>query len=215
MSWRQQRPTRRASAHPYIGRRMSEAEHKQQEANREAQRTGVEAEALVERMGAEYLRAEYAYIRKRSEPYRRIGGVGKGGVFRAVNTGASGPDFELWLADGRAGLLELKSRKGSRVPLDAVGGAQALALRRCVSWGHLALVLVRLDGVWWLVDYSAWTHSHKRSLNAVDLEAQGARVPVTADGFPDFLAVLERAQEQARVFCAGLVRGAEQADHTD
>ena len=151
MSWRQQRPTRRASAHPYIGRRMSEAEHKQQEANREAQRTGVEAEALVERMGAEYLRAEYANIRKRSEPYRRIGGVGKGAVFRAVNTGASGPDFELWLADGRAGLLELKSRKGSRVPLDAVGGAQALALRRCVSWGHLALVLVRLDGVWTVV----------------------------------------------------------------
>jgi len=52
-------------------------------------------------------------------------------------------------------------------------------------------------------------------LNAADLEVQGARVPVTADGLPDFLAVLERAQEQARVFCEGLVRGAEQADHTD
>ena len=205
MSWRQHRPTRRAARSPWMNRRgMSDQEARQAEANREAQQSGVEAERQVELVGVAYEREGLAHIRKRAEPYRRVGSAGRGGAFTAVPTGSGGPDFEVWCADGRAGLMELKSRKGGRVPLAAVGDAQAQALARCVAWGHLALVLVRLEGVWWLVDYSAWTHVSKRSLNATDLDAQGALVHMREDGLPDILEAIPRAQERARVFCVSL-----------
>jgi len=183
---------------------MSDQEARQAEANREAQQSGVDAERQVELVGAAYEREGRAHIRKRAELYRRVGSAGRGGAFTAVPTGAGGPDFEVWCADGRAGLMELKSRKGGRVPLAAVGAAQAQALARCVAWGHLGLVLVLLEGVWWLVDYAAWAHPSKRSLNAVDFEAQGALVQMRADGLPDILEAIPRAQERARVFCARL-----------
>lgn len=202
MSWRTHRPTRQAAQKPYLRqRRLTEAEQRRKDASREAQRTGVDAEQLVESMASEYLTAQ---VRKRYEPYRRIGGVGKGGVFKAVNTGSSGPDFEIWLSNGRAGLIEVKSRKGARMPLAAVGDAQALALQRCVEWGHLAFVLVRLDHEWFMVHYSAWTHHKKRSLNRTDLSEQGAQCPVDDRGRPDFLAVLERAERAAACYVATL-----------
>lgn len=161
--------------------------------NREAQRSGANAEYLVEQIGIHYEAKMLARVRKRYEPYKRVGGAGKNGLFKAVNIGSSGPDFELWLADGRAGLLEVKSRKGNRVTLSCVGEAQAMDLTRMSYWGHLALVLVRIAEAWYLVDYRAWTHDKKRSLNARDLEIQGARVPINEHGLPDFLAVVEDA----------------------
>jgi hypothetical protein len=202
MSWRTHRPTRAAAEKPYLRqRRLTEAEQRKRDASREAQRTGVDAETLVESMGAEY---KDAVLRKRHEPYRRIGGAGKGGVFKAVNTGSSGPDFEIWLKDGRAGFIEVKSRKGSRVPLAAVGDAQALALQRCVEWGHLSFVLVRLDHEWFLVHYSAWTHHKKRSLNRTDLSVQGVQCAVDQLGRPDFLSVLSQAERAAAVYIQSL-----------
>lgn len=213
MSWRTHRPTRQTAKTPYLRqRRLSEAEQRKKDASREAQRTGVDAEQLVESMASEYLTAQ---VRKRYEPYRRIGGVGKGGVFKAVNTGSSGPDFEVWLSNGRAGLIEVKSRKGTRVPLSAVGESQALALRRCVEWGHLAFVLVRLDHEWFLIHYSAWTHHKKRSLNRTDLSVQGAQCPTDAQGRPDFLSVMRDAERKAQVYIASLPPRGEGADEAD
>jgi len=173
--------------------------NKKRQASSEAQQRGSSAESLVIESAAHYLRAGRCLLRKRYEPYRRVGGV-KEGLFKAVNIGASGPDFELWLDDGRAGLMEVKSRKGKRVQLGAVGGPQAEALERLSRWGHLALVLVRLAGAWYLVDFRAWTHASKRSLNEDDLERQGARVDITPHGFPDFLASIDLAQERATAY---------------
>tara|TARA_Y100000114_G_C11746230_1_gene321748 strand:- start:751 stop:1314 length:564 start_codon:yes stop_codon:yes gene_type:complete len=166
---------------------------KQQRANREAQQSGVNAEYLVEQRSVIYEAQMLARVRKRHEPYRRVGGVGKNGMFKAINTGASGCDFELWLSDGRAGMMEVKSRKAPRIQLSCVGDAQALDLTRLSHWGHLALVLVRLVDSWYLIDYRAWTHESKRSLNADDLAKQGARVDLDEHGHPMFIEAIDRA----------------------
>lgn len=194
---------RRREYAPYMRRRPpSRSSNRTSDVNREAQRSGANAEYLVEQIGIHYEAKMIARVRKRYEPYKRVGGAGKNGLFKAVNIGSSGPDFELWLADGRAGLLEVKSRKGGRVTLSCVGEAQAMDLTRMSYWGHLALVLVRLAEEWYLVDYRAWTHDKKRSLNARDLEIQGARVPINEHGLPDFLAVLGDAISAADRYLA-------------
>lgn len=177
---------------------------KQQRSNREAQRSGANAEYLVEQRAVIYEAKMVARVRKRHEPYRRVGGVGKNGLFKAVNTGASGCDFELWLSDGRAGMMEVKSRKAKRIQLGAVGDAQALDLTRLSHWGHLAFVLVRLVDSWYLVDYRAWTHESKRSLNEDDLSKQGAHVEIDEHGHPMFVEAIDRAIQQANIYTLSL-----------
>lgn len=179
---------------PYTRRRYPT---KQQQANREAQRSGANAEYLVEQRAVIYEAQMIAKIRKRYEPYRRVGGAGKNGMFKAVNIGASGADFELWLEDGRAGYMEVKSRKAKRIQLGAVGDAQAIELTRLSHWGHLALVLVRLVDEWFLIDYRAWTHQKKRSLNRDDLMLQGARCEVDEHGFPMFVESIDLCKQRA------------------
>jgi len=177
---------------------------KQQLSNREAQQSGANAEHLVEQAGIIYESTMRARIRKRYEPYKRVGGVGKSGMFKAVNTGASGPDFEVWLDDGRAGLMEVKSRKTGRVQLGAVGATQACDLARMSHWGHLALVLVRLEAEWYLVDYRAWTHEKKRSLNNEDLNRQGIAVPTDERGAPLFIDVIDDCIRRADEYLSTL-----------
>lgn len=182
---------------PYSRRRYPS---KQQISNREAQRSGANAEYLVEQRAVFYEAKMLAKVRKRHEPYRRIGGAGRGGMFKAVNTGSSGADFELWLEDGRAGMMEVKSRKAKRVQLGAVGDAQALELTRLSHWGHLAFVLVRLVDEWFLIDYRAWTHQNKRSLNRDDLMRQGARCDVDEHGFPMYLEAIDISIQRANEY---------------
>lgn len=98
-----------------------------------AKKSGESAEELVELVGALYLKEGRAELRKRPEPYRRVGAAAASGQFTAAPLAKSGPDFDLALPDGRAGLIELKSRKGRRVPLRAVGEAQGAALERRVA----------------------------------------------------------------------------------
>lgn len=216
MSWSSHKPTRRWHTKQQNKQRaLSEADYRRKEANREAQRTGVDAERLVEERASGYLREKQCYVRKRYEPYRRIGKAGANNAFKAVPIGASGPDFEIWLPDGRAGLIEVKSRKGSRISLSAVGDTQALALRRMAEWGHLALVLVRLDGEWFLVSYVAWTHHKKRSLNRDDLLVQGVRCVEDADGRPDFLSVIDDALHVGACYVASLPAREERDNDTD
>lgn len=191
---------------PHARRRYPTRQTKRQASNREAQRSGANAEYLVEQSGIKYESQMRARVRKRYEPYKRVGGAGKNGLFKAVNTGASGPDFEIWLSDGRAGLMEVKSRKASRVPLGAIGDTQACDLTRMSHWGHLALVLVRLADQWYLLDYRAWTHERKRSLNAEDLRCQGAEVRVDELGAPLFVEAIDTAIQRATDYLAHLER---------
>lgn len=147
-----------------------------------AKRNGAAAEDEVEALAAQLLNEGKAEINKRFEPYKRIGG-GTAGGFRAVNIGKSGCDYEVLLPDGRAGHLEVKSREADRIPKDALDPVQQAQLARRVAWGQLALVLVRLRGVWFLVPYANWHLGDRKSHNA----AQLAEVGFLLGDSPDFL----------------------------
>jgi len=157
-----------------------------------AKQNGADAETLVLQMGEIYAREYRAEIQKRYEPYKRLGGGATGGTFRAAYLGKSGCDFELWLADGRAGHLEMKSRDADRISKDCIDEAQRAQLSRRLAWGQLALILVRLRDMWFLCSYSRWNDSARKSHNALQLREIGVQVPLR-DGLPDFLEVLPAA----------------------
>lgn len=152
---------------------------------KKAKVNGAEAESLVESIAGDYLKRGVAEIGKRYEPHKRVGGGA--GHFKAVYLGKAGCDYEMYLADGRAGMLELKSRSGLRVTKDAIDSFQQAQLARRVAWGQLAKVIVRLDNGWYLVDYSRWHEGDRKSHNAEQLLEIGCAIPVDAKGRPDFL----------------------------
>jgi hypothetical protein len=170
-----------------------------------AKKSGESAEELVELVGALYLREGRAELRKRPEPYRRVGAAAASGQFTAAPLAKSGPDFDLALPDGRAGLMELKSRKGRRVPLRAVGEAQGEALERRVAWCGFGVVLVCLwdDGVsarWWVVDWRRWREARAlgyKSLSCDELDGVGVACALLPGQRPDWLPALLRAHEEA------------------
>lgn len=170
--------------------------NKARQSSSESQQRGANAESLVLESAAHYLRAGRCLLRKRYEPYKRVGRAGKNGMFKAFPAGSSGPDFELWLSDGRAGMIELKARNDVRIRLADVNPPQASELDRLTMWGQIALVLVWLNGEWFLVDWRAWTHEKKRSLNASDLTLQGASVSADQHGLPMWLDSLDLAIER-------------------
>lgn len=170
-----------------------------------AKKSGESAEELVELVGRAYLAEERAELRKRPEPYRRIGAAHANKHFTAAPLSKSGPDFDLALPDGRAGLIELKSRKGRRVPLRSVGEAQGSALRRRVSWKGFGVVIVCLwdEGVaarWWVVDWRRWEQARERgykSLSAEDLDQVAVPCDLIYGQRPDWLPALLKADEEA------------------
>lgn len=155
-----------------------------------AKRNGANAESLVEQMALTYAREGVAELSKRYEPYKRVSSGGSNGVFRAAYLGCSGCDYELWLKDGRAGHLELKSREADRINKDVLDENQKAQLQRRLDWGQLALVLVRLRGEWILINYARWLEDTRKTHNREQLLEIGAVVPLR-EGLPDFLAVLD------------------------
>lgn len=152
-----------------------------------AKLNGADAEDAVNMIANLYLQEGSAEICKRYEPYRRVGSGGK--VFKATYTERAGCDFELWLADGRAGHIELKSREADRIPKSAIDDMQSAQLSRRLAYGHLALVLVRLRGVWYLVPWERWQEGERKSHNAKQLEEIGVKLPLRS-GLPDLLSAL-------------------------
>lgn len=156
-----------------------------------AKQNGQDAETLVQLAASAYAQEYLAEVNKRYEPYRRLGGS-SGGTFRATYLAKSGCDFELWLPDGRAGHLEMKSRDAERIPKDAIDDTQKAQLHRRLAWGQLALILVRLQGEWFLVSFARWNDGARKSHNRAQLLEIGAPVHIK-DGYPDFLAALPAA----------------------
>lgn len=152
-----------------------------------AKANGRSAEEEVEEIAALYASDYRCEMSKRYEPYRRVSG-GQGGSFRAIYLGKSGCDYELWLEDGRAGHVEVKSREADRVAKDVIDDTQKAQLNRRLAWGQLAIVLVRLRGVWFAVNFSKWHNGDRKSHNAEQLEELGVKLGAT----PDFLPHIER-----------------------
>lgn len=153
-----------------------------------AKANGASFEAQLELLSAAYARHGFMELCKRYEPYKRVSS-GAGSTFRAIYAGKSGCDFEIWLCDGRAGHLEAKSREAERIPKDALDEAQQAQLQRRVDWGQLALVLVRLQGVWYMVNYNRWHEGDRKSHNHEQLAEIGWKLKVT-DGIPDLMTPL-------------------------
>lgn len=140
-----------------------------------AKRNGQSAEEVVEKT-AEYLAEQgLADLEKRYEPYKRVS-RGSGSTFRGVYLGKSGCDYEIWLPDGRAGMLEVKSREGIRIETSAVDSKQAEQLSRRARWRQLAFVLVRLSSNWFLVPWSNWMHPERKSHNLEQLGQIGFKL---------------------------------------
>ena len=115
-------------------------------------------ESEVERVAALYRRSGAAMLLKRYEPYRITGRLAHGG-FRGVHLKKSGPDYSLWLPDGRSGLIEVKS--GTRPTLDPL---QVAMLAQTLNWGYLSLVLYRSPSAeWYLIHYRDWAPCKGRS----------------------------------------------------
>ena len=172
-----------------------------------AKRAGESTEELVMQVGRMYLQHERAEIRKRPEPYRRIGGARPNGQFTAAPLSKSGPDFDVALPDGRAGLIEVKSRKGHRIPLSAVGDIQYQALARRVHWHGFGMILVMLwkegqETRWWAIDCRRWNEAKKKgykSLSDQDLDLLGVRCELLVGHKPDWLPALLKADQEAKI----------------
>ncbi len=121
-----------------------------------SKKNGQSAEDQVEETAKYYLSTGQAEINKRYEPYKRIGGGGSGGIFKAVYKGKSGCDYALYLPDGRAGMIEVKSREADRIYISVIDEMQKEQLKRRYDWDQLALILVRMRGEWYLVSYFNW-----------------------------------------------------------
>ena len=170
-----------------------------------AKKAGESAEELMMLVVQHYLKANCAELRKRPEPYRRVGAALSNGQFIAAPLAKSGPDFDLALPDGRSGLIELKSRKGKRVPLSAVGVVQGDALARRIAWRGFGIVMVMLwnEGVearWWAVDWRRWLEARQRgykSFSNEDLNRLGVPCPLMIGARPDWLPALLQADQEA------------------
>ena len=170
-----------------------------------AKKAGESAEDMMMLVGQQYLIAEVAELRKRPEPYRRVGAALANGQFIAAPLSKSGPDFDLALPDGRAGLIELKSRKGKRVPLNSVGQVQGDALARRIKWSGFGVVMVMLwdEGVearWWAVDWRRWHAARERGLKSFSdkqLDVIGTPCELMLGARPDWLPALLKASLSA------------------
>ena len=171
----------------------------------QAKKAGESAEQLFLKTGDLYLSQARAELRKRPEPYRRVGAALANGQFTAAPIAKSGPDFDLILPDGRSGLLELKSRRAKRIPLRSVGPAQQAALQRRVEWRGFGAVVVMLwsfesPARWWVVDWRAWHRGLDAGINSwrdTDLDEVGVSCELLLGDLPDFLPALLSAAEAA------------------
>jgi len=156
-----------------------------------SQSQGILFEDYLVKLSEYYEQQGLGLIKKRYEPYRRIGKNLSGGRFVAHYLGMSGADFEIFLSNGKSGLLEVKKRATKSIAFDTLNEKQHEELSKMNAWGFLALVLVYLEceeGGWFLIPYSQFTHETKKSLNLKELEA--FKVNILANGLPDLLSRL-------------------------
>ena len=170
-----------------------------------AKKVGESAEEMIIKVGQIYLTQNLAEVRKRPEPYRRIGAAKSNGQFTAVPLSKSGPDLDLSLPDGRCGLLEVKSRKSHRIPLSAVGDAQDEALKRRIEWNGFGVILIMLwkEGVaaqWWAIDWRRWNQAKERgykSLSIDDLNQVAIACEMLVGRKPHWLPAVLQAHKEA------------------
>ena len=137
-----------------------------------AKRNGQIAEHVLEKTASCF----GALIYKRYEPYKRVS-KGGGKSFRAIYTEKSGCDYSFFLPDGKAGMIEVKSRQ-SRINKSAIDEVQHTQLLDLLSLGHLAFVLIYISGEWVLVDYYKFISTEQKSYTLEQLLTIGVHLEV-------------------------------------
>ena len=142
-----------------------------------AKRNGQRGELIMEQT-AKFV--QDALIYKRYEPYKRIS-KSAGKSFRAVYTEKSGCDYSVFLRDGRAGMIEVKSRQ-SRINKSAIDETQHHQLLDLKALGHFAYVLIFIEGNWVLIDYHTFLDTDQRSYTFEQLLSIGGHHIIEEDG---------------------------------
>lgn len=137
-----------------------------------AKRNGQRSELILERTAS---RLADALIYKRYEPYKRVSKSSSSRSFRAVYTEKSGCDYSVFLKDGRAGMIEVKSRQ-SRINKSAIDETQHHQLLDLKSLGHFAYVLIYISEEWILIDYLKFLDSERRSYTLEQLSIIGTQL---------------------------------------
>lgn len=165
---------------------------------RTARAAGDHAEAMFERACAFYAEQGKAYVTKRPTPVKQIGPM-RNGQFLAVYEKSAGCDYYGALDGGRAVMVELKSSSTTNLPLqrrgeDTIKEVQAAELATVTRLGGTAMVVVRLNLMWWALTWRDWLSTVQyaqeigaKSLNAKALDAYGKRLGVLPNGGPDWL----------------------------
>ena len=141
-----------------------------------AKKNGQSAELLLNITAQHYATSGKALIYKRYEPYKR---VSTGKVFKAVYTGKAGADYSIFLPDGRAGMIEVKSRDSDRISISAVSEDQVQQLKKLKEFNQLAYILVRLKTRWFIVDFDQWLRHDRKSHTALQLAQIGKECKIT------------------------------------
>lgn len=149
-------------------------------AGRQARASG---EALQDALAAQhgaYLRAGLCDVRAVPTPVKVMGPTRPDGrgrtTFAATFAAKTHVDFMGTLADGRAVLIEAKSRAGDRLALADVAPQQVDALRWADAHGAVALLVVRLGGAVWCVPAQCLWGDGPRTWAAAHLDARGTRL---------------------------------------
>lgn len=143
-----------------------------------AKRNGQRGEHIMENTAKFF---DSVLIYKRYEPYKRISKSSAGKSFRAVYTEKSGCDYSVFLRDGRAGMIEIKSRQ-SRINKSAIDETQHHQLLDLKALGHFAYVLIYIEGNWVLIDYHTFLDTDKRSYTRAQLLEIGGYHIIEEDG---------------------------------
>ncbi len=170
-----------------------------------AKKAGDSAESQVMISAQYYFEKSLAEVKKRPEPYRRIGAAKSNGQFVAVPIAKSGPDFDICMPNGKSGLIEVKSRRGKRIPISAVGDAQISALLRRIQWQGYGTILVMLwdfgqPTIWWSIDARRWQEASNKgykSLRAQELDILGVRCEILkhSKGAPDYYSAMLKVHQ--------------------
>lgn len=143
----------------------------------EAKKNGSRAEQVLEDTSTYYSSSLLIY--KRYEPYKRVSG--KGRVFRAVYAGVAGCDYSIFMSDGRAGMIEVKSRRSNRLQKSALSESQHFQLDQLMKWKHLSFLLIFMCEKWILISYAQFMTTKRKSHNFEQLLSLGTEL-ICTDG---------------------------------
>jgi penicillin-binding protein-related factor A (putative recombinase) len=97
---------------------------------------------MVDDVHALYEKQGRAYVVKTQQPVRMLGGLDKGGTFRACYEAEGPPDYLLTVPGGHSIVLEVKRTQQHRWGFQLLQYHQAAQLERAYRLGAVAAVLV-------------------------------------------------------------------------